>query len=41
MDQEGVNFVEGGEEVLGGRLWWWGKGRRGKRRGRLAGEDTH
>ena len=23
MDQEGVNFVEGGEDVLGGRLWWW------------------
>ena len=40
MDQEGVNFVEGGEEVLGGRLWWWGKGRRGKR-GLAAGEDTH
>ena len=23
MDQDGVNFVEGGESVLGGRLWWW------------------
>ena len=31
MDQESVNFVEGGESVLGGRLWMVvGKGRRGK-----------
>ena len=41
MDQEGVIFVERGEDVLGGRLWWLGKGRRGKRRGLAAGEDTH
>ena len=42
MDQESVNFVEGGESVLGGRLWWWwGKGRRGKRGLVPAGEDSH